>query len=390
MYYNDEQSDGGRTMIDLQESRRKIDEIDSKLLELFETRMKIAGDVAEYKASVGKPIFDPVREVEKISQLQSMTEDEFNKKAVKDLFTQIISISKRLQYKLLDNFDNLGFQVMDQIGQGVNSSIIYYGEKGSYTEQAMMEYFGEDVEGRAVGTFEEVMLAINNGEAEFGVLPMENSSTGTLADIFDLLALYDNYIIGEHVVKIEHNLWGLPGSKIENIKKVYSHRQGLMQCSNFLADHPQMEQIVGGSTASSARKVLEEGDMTQGAICSKRAGVNYGLALLQEEIHNEATNSTRFIIISNQRIFQKDATRTSICFASAHKTGSLYHLLSHFIYNNLNLSRIESRPIPGKPFEYRFFVDIEGSIEDPAVKNALQNIKDESMEMKILGSFTAV
>ncbi len=377
-------------MIDLAESRIKIDEIDRQMVELFEKRMELAMDIADYKKSVGKPIFDAAREEEKLATLRAMTGSEFNKKAVADLFKQIMSMSRRLQYMLLESQESLGFTEVKHFPRNKDTQIAFYGERGSYTEQAMLEYFNTEVSGLPMETFEEVMQAVQGGQAEYGVLPIENSSTGTLADIFDLLSEYSVYIIGEHMVKIEHNLWGLPGAKLSDIKQVYSHKQGLLQCSQFLSMHPQMQQIVGGSTAGSARKVLEEQDITQAAIASRRAGEYLGLSLLQEAIHNEDHNTTRFIIISSQRIYSETAERTSICFALPHKSGSLYHLLSHFIYNNINLTKIESRPISGKAFAYRFYVDIEGGLENPAVKNALHCISEEALEMKILGSYIPV
>lgn len=377
-------------MIDLQESRKKIDEIDRQIVELFEKRMKLAIDIAEYKRSVGKPIYDAAREEEKLAALRELTQDEFNKKAVADIFKLIMSMSRRLQYTLLENQENLGFEEVKELQVLPATKVAYFGEKGSYTEQAMLEYFKSEVTGLPMGTFQAVMQAVKEGKAEFGVLPIENSSTGTLTDIFDLLAEYDNCIIGEHMVKIEHNLWGLPGSKLSDIKRIYSHRQGLLQCSAFLKNHPDFELIDGGSTAASARRILEEKDITQAAIASKRAGEGHGLELLQESIHDEDHNTTRFIIISKQRIYVSKADRTSICFALPHKSGALYHMLSHFIYNNINMTKIESRPIAGKAFSYRFFVDIEGSIENPAVKNALHCIKEEAIEMKILGCYIPV
>lgn len=377
-------------MIDLQESRKKIDEVDQKIVELFESRMKIAMDVAEYKRSVGKPIFDALREEEKLTILMNLTENEFNKKAIADLFKQIMSMSRRFQYMLLDSLESLGLTEVDKIITEADTKVAFFGEKGSYAEQAMLEFFKTEVSGLPMGTFGEVMQSIKEGKAEYGVLPIENSSTGTLSDIFDLLAEYDNFIIGEHVVKIEHNLWGIKGASISDIKKVYSHRQGILQCSDFLNKHPQIEQIGQGSTAGCARLVLEENDASKAAIASKRAGEYLGLSLLQGSIHNEANNSTRFIIISNKQMYIKGAERTSICFALPHKSGSLYHALSHFIYNNINLTKIESRPILGKAFAYRFFVDIEGSLDDPSIKNALHCIKEESIEMKILGCYIPV
>ncbi len=377
-------------MIDLQESRKKIDEVDRKMVELFEERMKLAIDIADYKRSVGKPIYDATREEEKLNTLTALTKNDFNKRAVADLFKQIMSLSRRLQYTLFDNLQSLGLTEVESFPVNKDTKVVFFGERGSYTEQAMMDYFKSEICSIPMETFSEVMKAIKDGKAEYGVLPIENSSTGTLADIFDLLSEYNNFIIGEQHVKIEHNLWGLPGAKLSDIKKVYSHRQGLLQCSEFLNAHPQMKQVDGGSTSGSAKLVLEENDITQAAIASKRAGEVHGLQLLQASCNNEDHNTTRFIIISNKKIYQKGAERTSICFELPHKSGSLYHMLSHFIYNNINMTKIESRPIAGKAFAYRFFVDIEGGLDTPAVKNALHCIKEEAIEMKILGSYIPV
>ncbi len=377
-------------MTDIVQSREKIDEVDKKIVELFETRMKLAMDIANYKKSVGKPIFDAAREEEKLAMLKALTDNEFNQKAIADLFKQIMSMSRRLQYMLLNNLEGLGLIEESEIVIDSGTKVAFFGECGSYTEQAMLEYFNANVTGLPMATFKEVMHAIKDGTVEYGVLPIENSSTGTLSDIFDLLAEYDNCIIGEHLVKIEHNLWGLPGASIAELKKVYSHRQGILQCSEFLKQHPQMEQVEWGSTSGCARLVLEEKDITQGAIASARAGEYHGLCMLQSKIHNEANNTTRFIIISNKKMFLKGSKRTSICFALPHKSGSLYHTLSHFIYNNINMTKIESRPIAGKAFTYRFFVDIEGGLDEAAVKNALHCIKEEAMEMKILGCYIPV
>lgn len=377
-------------MIDIQDSRKKIDEVDRKLVELFQYRMQLAKDVAEYKRGVGKPVYDPVREKEKLEALEAMVQDDFHKKAVRDLFTQIMALSRRLQYTLLNNQASFGFQAIDRITSNSNTRIAYYGEKGSYTEQAMMEYFNREVLGIPMGSFAEIMQAVKEGQADYGVLPIENSSTGTLSDIYDLLADYNNTIIGEHVIKIEHCLWGIPGASLSDIKTVYSHRQGLLQCTDFFEQHPEIRPMEGGSTASCARKILEDGKVTQAAIASRVAGEFHGLQLLKEAINKEANNSTRFIIISNQRVYQRDAKCTSICFALPHKSGSLYHMLSHFIFNNINMTRIESRPIPGKTFEYRFFIDVEGRIDQPVIQNALTSIKEEAIDMKILGCYLPV
>ncbi len=377
-------------MIDLAEIREEIDKIDRKLLELFESRMELSLRVADYKKHKDIPVYDPTREREKLEKLREMSKNEENADAVANLFTQIMLLSRRVQYSALNDFDNFGFASVESFVAEQATKIAYYGETGSYTEQAMLEYFHEKGLGIPMQTFEEVMESLKEGQAEYGVLPIENSSTGTLSDIFDLLAEYDNYIIGEHVITIDHNLWGLPGAKISEIKKVYSHPQGFLQCSNFIKQYPYIEQLEGGSTASSARRVLQENDMTQAAIASKRAGEAYELELMQASIHNEEHNQTRFIVVSNKRRYISKARRISICFVLPHRSGSLYHILSHFIYNNINLTRIESRPTKGKAFNYRFFVDFEGNLEDSHIRNALYSIKEESLELKILGNYVPV
>lgn len=377
-------------MIDLSIIRKEIDETDSKLLELFEYRMKLSLSVAEYKKNMSLPVYDPNREMEKLEKLKEMVSNEENIDAVENLFTQIMLLSRRAQYSVLQAFDDLGFRSLERFEANNTTKIAYYGETGSYTEQAMLEYFNKQGNGIAMQTFDEVMGALKNEQADYGVLPIENSSTGTLSDIFDLLAEYNNYIIGEHVITIDHNLWGLPGAKISEIKRVYSHPQGLLQCSNFLEGFQHIEQLEGGSTASCARRILQEMDVTQAAIASKRAGEAHHLELLQESIHNEEHNRTRFIIISNKKRYLLEANRISICFVLPHRSGALYHILSHFIHNNINMTRIESRPVRGKAFSYRFFVDFEGSLENTQIKNALYSIKEESLELKILGCYIPV
>lgn len=377
-------------MTDLLSIRKEIDEVDKKLLELFEHRMDLALQVAEYKKNNGLPVYDPIREEEKLNNLKNSVINKENTDAVIELFSQIMAISRRAQYSALNYTDDLGFTAVDKFEAGKDTKIAYYGESGSYTEQAMLEYFKGLGSGIPMGTFEEVMNALKKDEADYGVLPIENSSTGTLSDIYDLLAEYDNYIIGEHVVPIDHNLWGLPQADFSDIKRVYSHRQGFLQCSDFLKQYPYLELVEGGSTSASAKKISMDNDITQAAIASRRAGETYGLKLLKASIHNEDHNQTRFIIISNKRRYIKEAKCISICFTLPHKSGALYHMLSHFIHNNINLTRIESRPIKGKAFRYRFFTDFEGSLNDTGVKNALYSIRKEALEMKILGSYVAV
>lgn len=374
-------------MLDLNKTRSEIDVIDKNIVELLEKRMELTHEVAAYKIQTGKKVFDREREESKLDTLSAMAEDAFNKQGIRELFKQIMSISRKKQYGLIDNYkEENSFERVEQINIA-NKKVVCFGEKGSYTEQAMEEYFGEKIERVHKLTFKEVMEALKQGEAEYGVLPIENSSTGGIVDIYDLLVKYDHYIIGEHVVKVEQALLGLPGAKVEDIKIVYSHPQGLLQCSDFLEQHCYMKKKEYESTASSAKKVLEDRDFTQGAIASKRAAKCYGLEVLQENINQVKNNSTRFIIITNQKMYLKEADKVSICIGLPHEKGSLYNILSHFIFNNLNLTKVESRPIQGKSWEYLFFIEFEGNLNEAGVKNAIHGIREEADSLRIFGNF---
>ncbi len=249
-----------------------------------------------------------------------------------------------------------------------------------------MQYFGEAVDSIHVESFRDAMIALEEGSADFAVLPIENSTAGIVSEIYDLLQEYENYIVGEQIIKIEHCLLGVPGAGLEDIRTVYSHPQSLMQSSKYLALH-DWHQVSMQNNAFAARKVAGDGDRTQAAIAGEHAAKVYGLRVLQEKINHSGTNSTRFIIVTNQKIYKKDAGKVSICFEVPHESGSLYHMLSHFIYNHLNMTKIESRPIEDRNWEYRFFIDFEGNLADSAVKNALRGLREEARNMKILGNY---
>lgn len=374
-------------MVDLLKSREDIDRIDKQIISLLEERMEIAKNVAEYKISVGKKVYDKQREDEKLETLGSLASNEFNKHAAQELFTQIMSISRKLQYTLVKSESvSKSFVAVEELPITVDTKVVFFGEEGTYTQQCMEDYFGTQIDSFNELTFRKVMEAVKDGRADYGVLPIENSSTGGISDIYDLLIEYNNYIVGEHVVKIQNALLGLEGATIENLKTVYSHPQPLMQCAKFLEEHDYIEKKEYLSTAASAKKVMEDGDITQAAIGSKKAAQCYGLKILKDSINFDDTNCTRFIIIASQKIFLKDANKVSISFELPHKSGTLYNMLSHFIFNNLNMVKIESRPINGKNFEYRFFVDVEGNLRDAGVINALRGIKEEASSVRVLGN----
>lgn len=376
-------------MKNLVELREQIDAIDLQIVDLFEQRMKISEEVASYKISNGKKVFDKERERQKITSLKALAHNDFNRHGIEELFQQIMSMSRKLQYQMLAKSGAAGrlpFIAVDDIDR-TNIRVVYQGVEGAYSHAAMKAYFGEEVNCFHVRSFRDAMEAIAEGAADYAVLPIENSSAGIVADNYDLLVNFENYIVGEQVVKCEHALLGVPGAKLSDIKTVYSHSQALAQCEEYLDRHSEWRKVPYDNTALAAKKIAEEGDLTQAAVASKFAASIFNLDVLEEHIHYNEKNSTRFIVVTNQRIFRKDATKISICFETPHSSGSLYNVLSHIIYNGLNMNKVESRPIFGRNWEYRFFVDFEGNLNDSAVKNALRGIREEAINMKILGNY---
>ena len=193
-------------------------------------------------------------------------------------------------------------------------------------------------------------------------------------------------IVAEHVIKVEQDLLGLPGTTLEDIKMVYSHPQGLMQSAKFLEEHSYMSTKSYSSTSGAAKKVAEDGDRTQAAIASARAAKKFGLEILQKAVNFENQNYTRFIIITNQKVYLSNANKLSLCFEVKHQVGALYNMLANFYYNDLNLTKIESRPIENRQWEYRFFVDVEGNLNDPGVGNAIASIEEFASKLTILGN----
>ena len=378
----------GFFMRDLLELRDEIDQIDSQIVDLYERRMAISEEVAEYKIAVGKKVFDKQREVSKLETLSRKGTTPFLKHGIRELFEQIMSMSRKLQYQLLAAHGSEGrlpFIGVEELETDC-ARVVYQGAEGSYSQAAMRRFFGENVNAFHVETFRDAMSAIDEGSADFAVLPIENSTAGIVNEIYDLLVEFENYIVGEQVIPIEHCLLALPGTKMEEIKRVYSHPQSLMQSARYLAEH-DWQQISMQNNAFAALKVAKEKDKTQAAIASEYAGETYGLEILEKGINDSDSNSTRFIIVTNQKIFRKNANKISLCLEIPHESGSLYHILSHFIYNNLNMTKIESRPIPDRNWEYRFFIDFEGNLADSAVKNALRGLREEARSMKILGNY---
>lgn len=376
-------------MEDLLKIRDEIDKVDTEIAKLYEKRMHLTEEVAEYKIANNKPVLDRDRELEKLEKLKDMVSDVYNKRNIVELFEQIMSMSRKRQYRKLSEKGigtETGYNEVDCLPTD-GATIVFQGTEGAYSELAMKAYFGKDIKNFSVSTFRDAMEAIRSGEADYAVLPIENSSAGIVSENYDLLVEYNNSIVGEQIIKIEHVLLGLQDAELTDITDVYSHPQALMQCSKYLDYHRSWEVHTYQNTALAAKKICDDEKKNKAAIANAGTADLYNLKILAKGFQNNVFNSTKFIVVSGKKVYEKGADKISICFELHHNTGSLYRALSHFIYNGLNMTKIESRPAEISNWEYRFFVDFEGNLNDAAVKNALRGLKEETINLMILGNY---
>lgn len=375
--------------MNLLELRNELDGIDKELIRLLEERLKVCERVAAFKIETGKPVFDRERESQKIASVKELAHGPFNQQAAGEMFAQLMTISRRLQYQILEEHGkkaDMGFTMVESLKKE-HVRVVYQGVEGAYSHEATRKYFGDGVDAYHVKTWEDAMIEVETGKADYGVIPIENSSAGAVSDNYDLLVRHKNVIVAEISLPVNHALLGLPGASLEDIQVVYSHPQALMQCSQYLNAHPEWKQISVENTAVSAKKIIEEKDCHKAAVASETAGKLYGLSILAPSINHNKNNATRFLILAKENIYTRDAKRVSICFELPHKIGSLYNMLGNFIYCGVNMVMIESRPILERNWEYRFFVDIEGNLGDHAVQNALRSISEEALHVRILGNY---
>lgn len=268
-----------------------------------------------------------------------------------------------------------------------NSKIAYYGLPGSNTHEAMLSLFHESNEGLSSDSFEEVFKLLLNKEVSYAVLPIENTSTGGVNDVLDLLGKYEAYIVGELCLKIDHKLLSLEEAELEDIREVYSHPQGLMQCKEFLNEHKEWKLFNYYNTSKSAQYVKECGSKEKAAIGNVSAAKLYGLKILKSDISFSNKNYTRFIILSSEFQHSKNSDKISIILKLPHTYGTLYNIIKILYENKLNMMKIESRPIIDHPWEYSFYIDFEGSVEDENVIATLEKIKEVSSDFRLAGNY---
>ena len=367
----------------LEELRNQIDVIDKEIVGLFEKRMAVVLGVAEYKKEHKTNVLQSSREEQVLKNAVDNLQNKDYSDAVRQLMVEIMGLSKDLQRKKVASHTVLQDYQRKPLDFGAKKG--YYGDRGSNSEKAMIDFFGDE-DGYSFQTFEEVFKALKEGKIEYGVLPIENSSTGAITEVYDLLRKYDYFIVGEQWVGINHCLLGVEGSDIDDIKEVYSHPQAITQSDGFLASK-DWKIIPYKSTASSAKLVAQAADKSKGAIASERNAQLYGLKVLKSGIQSQYCNCTRFIVISKYLLDSDESDKTSIVFALNSTPGALFNALKYFAKNNINLINIESRPVENSPESYYFYTDLEFPCNSPKLIEALEYVKEVSDFFEIVGEY---
>lgn len=377
-------------MSDLDDYRKKIDEIDQKMTELFEERMNVVMKVGEYKKANNLPVLNKSREGEVLKKNIGYLENKEYADELKAFFINMMNIAKDLEHKKMkekSNIDKIFSKHNIYKHKKENCRVGFFGAIGSFSEEAMINHFGEREDAKSYNEFEEVFEAVEKEEIDYGVVPIENSSTGAISKVYDLLYKYDFYIVGEECVKINEHLVGIEGTKIEEIKEVYSHEQPFQQSTEFLKNYPEWKLIPFHSTSVSAKLVKDLKDPTKAAITGERAAKIYGLNIIKEKINNNSENTTRFIIISKKIESDSECNKISVVFSMEHKAGTLYELVRHLAENQINMIKIESRPMERGVWKYFLYVDFEGNLDDVKVQKALKSINEKSSYFKLLGGY---
>lgn len=381
--------------MELSELREKIDSIDTELVKLFRERMEISSLVAESKRKSGKAVFDSARERKIIAKLTEDADDEMTS-YISALYGTIFEISRAKQNKMLTVDNDLSLQIQkakqstDEFFP-IKANVVCQGVEGAYSQIACERLFPyPDI--TYAETFRDAFKKVNDGECRYGVLPIENSLHGSVGEVYDLLKEFKNRI---HIVRcikipIHHVLLAKRGTNLENIREIYSHSQAIGQCSEFLREHPEINVNVCKNTAVAAKMVSESGRDDVAAISSYDCASLYGLDVLCEDLQNSDNNHTRFICISKELEIYPGSSKVAIMFTVPHKAGSLASILSRFTILGVNLSKLESRPIKGRDFEFMFYAEIESFGMRQELLEYLCELDNRPEEFVFLGNYTEI
>lgn len=368
-------------MRELEQIREQIDSVDGRLVPLLEERLHASADVADYKKAHGMEIFQPERERAVIERAVSKLTDKGLSRAVAEIVACVMDVGKLCQLsRIFEEGDGLEREPFDR-----GAKVAYQGVPGAFSSQAAESYFGTLENAVACPTFGAVIDAIDRGEVKYGVLPLENSTIGSVVEVYDLLAARSMYIVGEIWQPIRHALLGVAGARIEDVRRVLSKAEALAQCSEFL-EKGGWEQQPYVNTAAAAKYVAESGDKSVAAIAGESAAKLYGLDVLACPVNDVKDNYTRFIIVS-ARLTDREADKVSISFGMDNECGTLHRVLGIFARLGVNMSKIESRPDKNNPAKYYFVADLEGSCKGKEMRLALAAAKASTHDFKLLGEY---
>ncbi len=380
-------------MIDLRQCREEIDKIDQEIVEKIEERMRVAEQIGEYKKEQNRPITDLLREREKIDAVTKLASEDMAS-YVRLLYFSIMEMSKDHQRKTW----KMETPLVKEIEKSLDSTarvfpskavVACQGVPGAYSQQACEKVF-KIPQIVYMKNFNGVFAAIEQGLCEYGILPLENSTAGSVNQIYDLMMQHHFYIVKSVKMKIDHNLLALPGVKKEDIKEVFSHEQAILQCEDYLKQMPNVKVTICENTAEAAKKVAHSGRKDIAALASYACGKLYGLECIEEGIQDHGNNYTRFICISKKMELYPGADKTSLMMVLSHQPGALYNVLSRFYSLGLNLLKLESRPIPNRDFQFMFYFDIECQIYSDEFIRLVSQLEELSDEFRYLGSYMEI
>ena len=377
----------------LVEYRKQITEIDEELTRLFVRRMDVAGEVAKYKREHGIPVLNASVEREKLRHITESVPEEYEEYAA-SLYSLIFELSRSRQNRLIGGGSEIAEQIEKAIAETPplfpqKASVACQGVEGAYSQIACDRLFARPSV-LYFDSFEAVFSAIEKGLCQYGVIPLENSTAGSVNMVYDLMMQHDFRIVRSVRLKVDHNLLAKPGTELENIREIYSHEQAISQCAGFLRSLPGVKVIRCENTAMAA-KMVAESERDDVAALSSRACIDlYNLKCLADAVQDQGNNYTRFICISRKLEIYPGADRTSLMMVLPHKPGSLYKALSRFYALGINLNKLESRPMPQRNFEFMFYFDLDTSVYSPQFIRLMSELGDVCEEFQYLGSYSEV
>lgn len=378
--------------MELSEIRKEIDVIDDRMLELFLQRMSLVEEIADYKNERNMPIINRGREREILSKVAKQAGN--RERYAYHLFTTLFQLAKARQAELLSAPSKVGATIKAALDAGAavfpkTGLVACQGVEGANSQTACDRLFPRG-ELRYVNTFDDVVRAVEEGECQFGVLPIENSSNGSVRAAYDLLQKHSLSVVRSVRLCIRHELLVLPGTRLEDIREIYSHEQAIGQCSRFLRGLEGVKVIPCGNTAMAAQKVAQSGDPGIAAISSHPCAQLYGLECVKDNIQNSDNNYTRFFCVAKNPAIYAGANRISLIVGCDNRPGALYEILSKFSALGINLTKLESCPVTGRNFEFVFFMEIEASVLEEGVLGMLEELERECVSLHFLGNYAEI